>query len=74
MPHAVASRVLPGEQGRACRRALRHHIRVRESHALARQPVQIRRWQFLRTITSQRGPALVIREDEEDVRARLRRE
>ncbi len=61
--------VAPREQGRTGRRAHRlRRVEVGEAHPLGRQPVQVRRGEPLGPVHADIRPALVIGEDEDDVR------
>lgn len=67
MPHAGAGRVLSGEQSGTGGCALRHDIGIFEAHAIAGQRVEMRRGHLLRAVAAEGGPALIVREDEQDV-------
>jgi len=67
---AVGGHVAPGHQGRPRRCADRVlHVAVLEQHALGGQPVQVRRGDVRVAVRTERVEALLVRADQEDIRA-----
>jgi len=64
---AGAGAVLPGEQGRARRRAILAMVVVGQPHALRGESVDVRRLVIPAAEAAQVGPAEVVRQDEDDV-------
>ena len=71
---ADAIGITTGQERRARRRADRlRDVEIREAHALAREPVEVRRRETLRPIDADIGVTEVIGQDEDDVRRPFRR-
>ena len=71
--HAVRMRVLTGEEARAARRArCRRYVAIGESHPFAHEPVQVGRVHVAIAQFANRVEALLIGDDEDDVRPGVR--
>ena len=67
--HPMRVRIKPAQDARPARRAQRGGAEgVRKAHALARQTVDVRRFDMLRAVAAQRIGTEIIAEDEEHIR------
>src|SRR5262249_18764159 len=72
--HAVRVRIDAAEEARAARRAERiGHERVREPYALVGDAVHVRRFEIAVSGAAQAVPALIVGNDEDDIRRTPRR-